>query len=294
MYEERAMAVIMPMTFARAYINYVGAGHPEPKFAERILAVIGEMQVADVDDTVMVDLVKKLFPADAKAGYKNRHLYTPVIAILRMASKTKACAAPNLTRPKGYRKSPRAKIPPTDWFPVVLKELNPDARALVAFLTVHGRRIGDGFEATPEHFNPVARTLMIDDDKTGEKVQVDLHPEVAALIDQMPGWRQRDYLFRYGPGSHNAIYKVLRLACGRAKVAYFSPHKLGRHSFASRLLAAGYSLQYVKEAGGWKTISIVADLYGHLEQREVTRAVHEVGTTFMQQIHSGAKEGEST
>jgi hypothetical protein len=127
MYEERAIAVIMPMTFARAYINYVGAGHPEPKFAERILAVIGEMQVADVDDTVMVDLVKKLFPADAKAGYKNRHLYTPVIAILRMASKTKACAAPNLTRPKGYRKSPRAKIPPTEWFPVVLKELNPDA-----------------------------------------------------------------------------------------------------------------------------------------------------------------------
>jgi hypothetical protein len=53
---------------------------------------------------------------------------------------------------------------------------------------------------------------MIDDDKTGEKVQVLLQPEVAALIDQMPGWRQREYLFRYGPGSHNAIYKVLRLS----------------------------------------------------------------------------------
>ena len=47
-----------------------------------------EMQVGDIDDTVMIDLVKKLFPVDAKAGYKNRHLYTPVIAILRMASKT--------------------------------------------------------------------------------------------------------------------------------------------------------------------------------------------------------------
>ena len=49
---------------------------------------------------------------------------------------------------------------------------------------------------------------------------------------------------------------------------YFSPHVFGRHKFATRFLEAGYSLQFVKNAGHWKTIRLVAELYGHLEKRE--------------------------
>ena len=60
-----------------------------------------------------------------------------------------------------------------------------------------------------------------------------------------------------------------------------SPHEIGRHAFASRLLRAGYSLQYIEGAGGWKTIEVVSQIYGHVERKEWTMGAHKVGDTLI-------------
>jgi hypothetical protein len=50
------------------------------------------------------------------------------------------------------------------------------------------------------------------------------------------------------------------------------------------MLRAGYSLQYVKDAGGWKSIEVLSRLYGHLERKEWTAGVHKVGDAFIDDI----------
>ena len=47
------------------------------------------------------------------------------------------------------------------------------------------------------------------------------------------------------------------------------------------MLRAGYSLQYVKDAGGWASIEVLSKLYGHLEKKEWTEAVHKVADGFI-------------
>ncbi len=275
-YEERALHV--PLTFARAYINYVESGKPVPLYAERILDQIGVMQCAAIDDTVMVALKKTLFRADAAAAYVNRHLHTPVAAILRQSLREHA---PQLTRPKGHKDVAPMVIPDQSWFRLVSPHMGPATLALVMFLTVHGRRLGDALGRRPSDFDPVARTLSIGKTKTGDPLLIDMHPGVAAMIDAMPGWRDHAWLFRDGPTSPSNVRKDIAAACRAAGVPYFAPHALGRHSFATRMLRAGYSMQYVKDAGGWATIEMVAKRYGHLEKREVTTAVHLVGDDLM-------------
>jgi integrase len=133
----------------------------------------------------MLAAVKSVFPKGAKPSTVNRELYTPVIAILNMASKSKACAKPSFTRPKGYTDAPPIVIPDRDWFRLVLPHLSADKVALISFLTVHGRRLGDALGRTPKDFDPEAGTLAIGKDKAGNPLLVELAPGVRDLFLEM-------------------------------------------------------------------------------------------------------------
>jgi integrase len=312
-YEEQALYV--PLAFGQALANYV-EHHSVPIYAEKIADALGDYQCRAIDDTLMIDLSQKLFGPTPSPAYVNRHLYTPVLAILRMALKEKA---PQLTRPKGYKDSPPVSIPDKAWFQTVLPFMSADTKALVSMLTMHGRRLGDALGRVPADFSDRDGTLAIGRTKNGEPMLIDLHPHVAALIRAMPDWKTRRWLFRDGPEADSNVRRDILKACVLAsghdeaiavavmlkptahkdlidglKVPYFSPHELGRHSFATRMLRAGYSLQYVKDAGGWKSIEVLSKLYGHLERKEWTAEVHKVGDTFLNDISpiSGGEVGD--
>ncbi len=302
-FEDKALNV--GMTFARAYENYLDVGNQVPMFGEKLIFGLGDRQAVEIDDTVMLELVKTMFKPDAKPSYINRHLYTPVIAILNMALKQRA---PELTRPIGHKAVTPLEIPDQDWFAKLFPHLKPDTRALLAFLTIHGRRLGDALGRRPGDFDPVERTLIVGKTKTGSPLLVELLPQVAGLIEAMPDYRSREWLFSCGPKSSGRVRADILVACcaaaglpkpnqrekgwaARAKKAcagtgfpYFAPHSLGRHAFATRLLRKGFSLQYVKDAGGWATIEMVSERYGHLEKKEVTVAVHQVGNEFANMV----------
>lgn len=311
-YEDRAERV--PLTFSKAYTNYIEANFPVPLYAERILAHIGVRQCHEIDDSVMNEARKHLFKPDAKASYVNRHLYTPVIAVLNMALTVK----PKITRPNGHKESPPVIAPDAEWYKLTMPFMGPDTLALVSFLTLHGRRLGDALGRKPGDLNVTEGLLTVDRTKNGDALSIHLHPRCAQLIGAMDGWEKRRWLFRDGPGSGSNARKDIMVACLRASgyateeaekiaakptkhrdeiagmsVPYFSPHELGRHAFARRMLMAGYSLQYVKEAGGWKSIEVLSRLYGHLEKKEWTRGVHQVADAFMGSfpaIHGGGLE----
>jgi integrase len=276
-YEEDASRQFRPVTFAIALTNYIDAGHPLPLYAEKLIAHLGTRPCIEIDDSAILAAKKAMFAADAAPSYVNRHLYTPVIAALTMALRERA---PRLTRPKGHKeRSERTniEIPPDSWYPTVATHMGNNTCALTYFLTLHGRRLGDGLGRRPRDFDPDRGTIEIGRTKNGEPLLVTLHPRLVPMMLGMTGWQSRKWLFGNGPNAASNYRRDVRYACELAGVDYYAPHEFGRHAFATRMLRAGYSLQYVKDAGGWKTIEVLSKLYGHLERAEWVEGVHRVG-----------------
>lgn len=268
------------ITFDEAFATYLEVkyarvpGKKPPQRATALIEHLGDIDIASFTDQLMLDTATKMFKPTASAATLNRDLYTPVIATLSLALGNKA---PELTRPEGHNQNQKRALPPVDWFDQVIPHMRPNLRALAAFVTTHGRRLGDALGRSPADFDPHKGTLFINRTKNGEAMLIDLHPGVVDAICAMSDWQSREWLFGYGKrnGRRN-VYRDLKAACAKGGTDYFTPHVFGRHVFATRLLEAGYSLQFVKDAGGWKSIKMVSDHYGHLAKDNVTAAVHSV------------------
>jgi len=266
------------LTFARAYINYLGKGHPVPWKAEAILQHIGEVYCAEINDSVIHDLIEEIWPEGVSAKTLNRHIYSPIISILHVNLKQKA---PHLSRPKGHRDIEPVEIPPEEWFTQVARVLSPDQKAVLSLLSAHGRRISEALARVPADLDPEKMTLDLGKTKTGVRI-LHLNPRVIPDICQ-PGWRKRKWLFGCGPNSANSFRRDFKAACERAGVPYYSPHKFGRHYSVTKMLQAGWSTKHVADAHGM-TEEMVARRYGHLSQQETTRALHEVGNNVLDRI----------
>ena len=117
-------------------------------------------------------------------------------------------------------------------------------------------------------------TLLIPDSKTGVPVLVRLaQPVIDAL--QEYDWRAQKWLF--GTRHRSNVARDIGVAAKKAGIDSYGSHALGRHSFATRLLNDGKSLEFVRKAGHWKTIKMVSERYGHLEQDDVSDAVRDHG-----------------
>jgi len=277
--EERFKNPRQLITFSRAYKNYLGKGHPLPLKALGILEFLGDRPCTDIDDTLMDELGRRLWPGGAAVGTLNRHLYTPVISILHMALKNKA---PELQRPKGHRDVHPVVIPPESWYRTLWPHLNPNQKAFVAFLAMHGRRTSEALGRSPQDLNPQTGILDLGKTKTGVR-QVALHPGSLQLIVAMPKWESRKWLFGCGPESDNSFRRDLHKACMRAGLEWYHPHSFGRHTSVTRMLQAGWSVAHVADAHGM-TPEMVMRRYGHLTKKETTAALHAVGGELFQRI----------
>lgn len=276
-------------TFADAVIAYVKNGG-ERKFLARILERIGNMPVGEVgqsQDTVN-DLVDVLMPG-CKASTVNRRIFTPILAVCNFAAKIGMCHPPKLARPKGHAKVTPIDIPDDAWFNAVLPLLSEKMRAAVLLITLHGLRISEALERRPSDLNWERGELMIPDTKTGDPALVKLAPAVLDAIDDIPDWRGQNWLF--GTRSPGNFYNSLTKACKKAGIRSYGSHAIGRHSFATRILRAGKSLKFLKEAGRWKTITMPAMRYGHLEVSEVNQAVNELAEEWAGSTARIAKRG---
>jgi integrase len=281
-YEDRATAVRKPLTFAKAATNYMTSGGEARFLTDALLLKIGTMQCADIDDSVMSDLRNSLYPNGSPATV-NRQLFTPVIAVLKMASDGKHCPPPALRRPKGHDDAKPIDIPPAGWFERILPECRPNLRALSLFLTLHGRRVKEALTRKPVDFDPLAGTISIMDTKTGVPVLVRLAPIVIEAI-QSYDWQSREWLFGYSYRSRRNVLRDLELAAKRAGVPYYTTHPIGRHSFATRLLKQGFSVKHVADGGGWADGKMVMKRYGHLAKSEVSESVREVGISWGKEL----------
>jgi integrase len=224
-----------------------------------------------------------------------RQLYTPLIAVLNCAAHAGLCPKPAIKRPKVEH----AKVSPSDdaTIDTVMAakgkiqfklgsrgaKRQADARArlkaLVLMITLTGCRISNAVDIVGRDLNLEGSEpdVIFRDTKNGDPRRVVLPPELVEALQALPKAKADERVLGYA--SRYTAAQAIERGCDAAGVPRVSPHQIGRHTFAARLLAAGYALKTVQEAGGWKDIDIVARTYGHLERSHVDAAVRDAAGT---------------
>jgi len=255
------------VTFAQAASDYVNRTG-QTRFIHEIASAIGpDTLISNIDQAFVDRLATKLYPGRAPATLV-RQVYTPIIAILNDAGSKSVIRKPRIKK--------KPVKPATDaYISALLPHCNQNLKALVLFLTYTGPRVSEACRITPADFNLRDGWAILGRTKNGEPRMVPLPPEVVvAIANIIP---VEGLVFGYS--SRWSVNNALRRAARRAGIPYMSSHKVGRHAFAARMLAAGKDIKTVKEAGGWKSIKVLDDNYGHLEQRPIHEAILDAAKT---------------
>ena len=175
-------------SFAEAAAVYIELGHEARFLHDRLLDVIGHVRCDEIDNATMVKAANTVYSGCAAVTI-NRQLYTPVVAVLSFAAQDQHWRPQKLKRPKGYAKLAPAKSPQTAWFERVLPECRLQLKALLLFITLTSRRVGEAIKLKPADFDPGEGTVLIQRDKAGNPVFIRLAPEV---IEAISAYRWQD------------------------------------------------------------------------------------------------------
>jgi integrase len=179
-----------------------------------------------------------------------------------------------------------------EYIDLLLPHCGPALRAAVLVMTYTGLRTGEVLGLDAAAFRVEPGKVLVAKTKNGEAALVPVPPVALDAVEAV--------LPRSGTPwpwtSPQGFRRALANACASAQLQYLSPHQIGRHAFAARLLRAGYDIKTVKEAGRWKKLQVVDESYGHLEQRAAHRAMLKVADAenLRTRIGNGPKDqGES-
>lgn len=255
------------ITFAEAILRYIQSGH-DTRFMSPLQQYFSGRYVDEIGQNDIDEAAAALYP-DASPATRNRQVYTPMAAVLHRAGREIT-----IKRPKREIK-PMRRVPAVEWFNAVGPHCSNHMRALILFLSSTGARISEALRLMwgDVDLQQAEATLIT---KTGHRL-VDLSPTVVSALANLP----KDGAV-FGYANKDIVGRKLREVCEKAGVPYFTTHELGRHYLATSLLKKGYSLKHVQEAGGWASIRIVAETYGHLERSDLRAAREEIVSDFGQ------------
>jgi integrase len=262
-WERGALGQERPATFADAVMVYLDRGRSR-RFVVPLLHYFKERPLSEIGQTAVDRAANSLYP-NCKSATLVRQVYGPVIAILNSAIKAELPGA----RPQKISMPRVAKVQPKwgsdEHLARLLPECSPQLKALVLVMTYTGLRVGECLRARRPDFALKPGWVNVARTKNGDPAFVPLPPAAVEALDAiMPAGLEPVFGYRTSQGANKALARAAR----RAGVEYLSCHQIGRHTFAARILGAGYDIKTLKEAGRWKKLSVVDDAYGHLEQRQ--------------------------
>jgi integrase len=274
-YEEAALGKARPATFADAVTVYLNKGKPK-RFIKVLLDHFKEKPLSEIGQ-IEIDEAARVLKPTAKASTLNRQIYGPMVAILRSAARAKlpGAAVPMIER----RAEVRPVVTPADdaHIAALWPHLKDGLAKLIWLMTATGLRTGEALRVKEtdvrDGYIHVART------KNGS-------PRMVPVPD---GWEYP--AGGWGYTTSQGVGGALRRAHEAAGLPYRRGHELGRHGFAARFLGTGKSIKALKEAGGWKKLSVVDERYGHLEQTEIHDFMRGLSQTLAKSLQK--KTGES-
>jgi integrase len=273
--EAATMGAGWTATFASAVILYLEKGG-EKRFLSPLLERFGNLKLreltADKVSAYALESYAHLAPATIK-----RTLYTPLNAVMSKACKAHGLPLISFEPPKVSRKT--VEPAPEAWFPLFFAAAHFRIAAMVLFLTTTGSRVSEACRLTVEDCHLDKLRVLLRKTKNGKPRMVPISETIAEAIRtfiQLDSLEGEDTVFGYS--GRWSVNQAIERVCAKAGIKYYSSHKLGRHAFASRLLMSGRTLKEVQDAGGWDSFAIVAEVYGHLEEKAVDSIVRGKGS----------------
>jgi integrase len=262
--------------FAQAALVYLEKGG-EGRFLDPLLERFGKTRLADITPAAVSEFARERFGDLAPATVK-RQLYTPLNAVMRAANRA------NLG-PLVVFEPPRVTAKPVDyadqaWLEAFFAAAHFRVAAIVLFMTLTGARVSEACRLAVGDVDLDRAEAILRRTKSGGSRRLPLAPVLVETLTAAIEHNAKDIDGTrrvFGYADRWSVNQAIERVCVQAKLRPLSSHKVGRHAFAARLLAQGRSLQTVRGAGGWASISIVSDTYGHLEQQATDEAVRLAG-----------------
>jgi integrase len=246
-------------TFAAAALAYMKGGG-ERTYIAPLLQHFGETPIARIDQAAVDAAAVKLFPTVAPAT-RNRHVYTPVAAILHHHDPEHAL---RLSRPK----MPKGRV---RWLePKEARRLIANAgslRALVIFLLYTGCRLGEAINLDWSTVNLRQRFAYVAQTKNGDPRGVHLPADVVAALSSIEPKQGRVFGLR----RRWQIYKRWHAMREAAGIDDFTPHDC-RHTWATWMRRyAGADAQALVATGTWRDEKSAAR-YAHVVASEASKS----------------------
>lgn len=269
-------------SFGEAVELYVRSGG-EVRFLEPLVRAFGPRRMADITQADVMRFITERYPKTGSQGI-NRQVYTPLIAIYRIANKAGMGPLPTFIRPKLERGSAVRFATDDD-----LRRILPycSARLVGAIMTMSlgGARASEACRLEDPDIDWARGDVTLRETKNGSPRVICAGSPLMASLYPLRG--ATGPLF--GFASRYSLNQALGRSCDRAGLQPpFSTHEVGRHAFAARHLREGRTLLEVQKLGGWKSYRMVAEVYGHLERSSLDDAMRTTGANLVQVV-SGAE-----
>jgi integrase len=211
----------------------------------------------------------KLYPGTAPATRK-RQAYAPLLAVLHHAAKRKWIRLPAIESPK-VKETPVSWATP-EYVAKLLPVCAPALRRFVVLIVYTGCRLSEALRLDWDRDIDLAgRHITFHRTKNGKMRTAPIHDALLVELAAVPEAERSGPLFHWSDKCH--VHRPLRRACEAAGLPYLSPHKLGRHTYATWLRRyAKRDLKGLQTDGGWDSISSVAR-YAHVVPGETEIAV---------------------
>ncbi|MBX9587859.1 MAG: tyrosine-type recombinase/integrase [Hyphomonadaceae bacterium] len=271
-------------TFSEAVNLYAQKGG-SPRYVEPLNLHFGKWRMDLMTDLEVSKFATKQYP-DVQPQTLDRQVYTPLIAIWHVAQEAKLCGHHDFKRPmKPDRQA--VEYAKDDYLSKILPASTQRLQAAVLLMSFTGARGTETCNVSDENGDVdwEARTVLLRKTKNGRPRLLPLAPLLYEKMLPLKGTKGPLFGFK----QRFSLNQALERAANRAKVPYLSSHKIGRHSAAARLLGEGYTLKEIQEALGWspKSLPMIAEIYGHLEQKRVDQALREADTKLAQLMDLG-------
>ena len=253
-------------TFAEAAVLYLEKGG-EDRFMIKLLDHFGTMRLSEITDMMIANFAAKTYPKSGPQGI-NRQVYTPVIAVFRAGAKAQLCSLPSFSRPKQPKRK-SIKYANDEYLARILPSCGVRLRAAALLVTFTAARASEACRVEDADVDWDDCSVELRETKNGMPRRVKLPPLVMDALVPLRGRKGR----LFGLKTRHSLNQALKRAAKRAGVPYLSSHKIGRHAFSARLLRQGKSGRVVQEAGGWKSVRLFTETYGHLERSHVDEIV---------------------
>lgn len=244
-------------TFDECALAYAQDGG-ETIYLLKVSEALAGRRLKEITPRDIREMARKMYP-NAKASTINRQAITPARAVINYGHAQGWCG------PIKVESFPVDKPKRRAVTRAYLDALRPHVphRIFVVMLFLHttGRRVEEALSISVEQVDLDGRKVAIPMTKNGEPATAYLTDEVAELI---AGIMPPSGLV-FGYAGRASLYPTLRRGCKKAGLPYLATHQVGRHSFATTLSNAGFRSKEIADAGGWKSVRLVAETYEHPE-----------------------------